>query len=362
MDENDGITRRSSRRSAVDSKHSKNFETLKAIQEARRSGTSIRKHLDGSEVNDVYYTVDENEYEELLKNRPQDNFCEDDDGNGYVDHGVDFFDESDGEEEKAQAKKKAKKEKTKKGGITSFFTGLANTTKPKIDESKVKLNVDDDLMDVLADFSEDQPVEEKPFVSRNQFKRGRESSPPLAPKLVATRNVQLSNAPIRQSSLDSPKVKKSFAPEPPMKKTCPESIPDSLPMDDGGFDDFPEPSFDDQESTTALQEVATQKNTENQKDMLEWPVEEETEAPEEPIEVNVGEEKFYQTKMRKETSLKRQLFVSIGLMHLRMQSKDQAPSISSEKLKWLLDTLRVAALSWRIFTARFTSFQEKRKC
>ncbi|CAJ0930207.1 unnamed protein product, partial [Mesorhabditis belari] len=297
MDENDGITRRSSRRSAVDNKHSKKLETLKAIQEARRSGTSIRKHLDGSEVNDVYYTVDENEYEELLKNRQQDNFVEDDDGNGYVDHGVDFFEESDEEEEKVQAKKKAKKEKTKKGGITSFFTGLTNTNKPKIDESKVTLDVDHDLMDVLADFSEDEPVEERPFVSRNQFKRGRESSPPLAPKLVATRNVQLSNTLVRQSSLDSPQVKKSFALEPPMKKTCPESIPDSLPMDDGGFDDsddYPGPSFDDQEPTPALQEVATQKNTENQKDMMEWPVEEETEAPEEPIEVNVGEEKFYQ--------------------------------------------------------------------
>ncbi|CAJ0565385.1 unnamed protein product, partial [Mesorhabditis spiculigera] len=99
-------TGRRSRRTAATSKKADAFSRFK---EARRSGIS-RQTIDGSDIPDVYEEVNEDEYQEIIKQRQRDNFVDDDDGAGYIDTGLDDF----GDENECQDAKGEKKEKRKR--------------------------------------------------------------------------------------------------------------------------------------------------------------------------------------------------------------------------------------------------------
>ncbi|CAB97239.2 DNA polymerase [Caenorhabditis elegans] len=189
--------RRSSRRCGVSQKKSKELSAIEQLKLARSTGKAYRPELD---VEDVYDTVDDDEYEKIVAKRQKDNFIVDDDGMGYVDNGVDFEDDYEDDYAPSSSKnsnsskkgeKKPKKDK-KKGGLHAFLS--TTSTKKPIDESVVKAEFDDDeevknMLEQLG--SSDEEAEEKPKATpANPFKRGRKFDSPsgsdsLAPRPIA---------------------------------------------------------------------------------------------------------------------------------------------------------------------------------
>ena len=76
------------------------------------------------EEEDIYDDLNEDEYQELVKKRREDNFIEDDDGNGYVDFGQDDWDyaEYSGDEEEMRKRAKGEGGEARKKGV---FNNLA---------------------------------------------------------------------------------------------------------------------------------------------------------------------------------------------------------------------------------------------
>lgn len=74
---------------------------------------------------DVYDDVDETTYQELIKKRREENFIEDDDGNGYVDFGQEDWDDAEySGDENEQMAKRAK-------GVAQRPRGAFNNLAPK---------------------------------------------------------------------------------------------------------------------------------------------------------------------------------------------------------------------------------------
>ncbi|CAI2349198.1 unnamed protein product [Caenorhabditis sp. 36 PRJEB53466] len=225
-------TRRSGRRVVESKKTTKTMSALERLKEARATGKAYRPEL---EVDDVYDTVDDAEYEKIVAKRQQDDFVVDDDGGGYVDHGEDFEDEYEGEyvEDGRKKDKKAKKEKKeKKGGLHAFLSS-ASHKKAVVDEKKVKeaLEEDEDLKDIMGQLEsdDDEVVEETPQRKepRNPFKRGRSEESPtstLAPR---------------------PIVKKAKTLGAHLKKKEPVKIMQKVEMEEDDDEDYGIPVFDD---------------------------------------------------------------------------------------------------------------------
>jgi hypothetical protein len=76
------------------------------------------------EEEDIYDDLNEDEYQELVKKRREDNFIEDDDGNGYVDFGQDDWDDAEysGDEEEMRKRAKGEGGEARKKGV---FNNLA---------------------------------------------------------------------------------------------------------------------------------------------------------------------------------------------------------------------------------------------
>ncbi|CAL2036593.1 unnamed protein product [Caenorhabditis brenneri] len=241
--------RRSSRRCGVSAAKSKELSAIEQLKIARATGRSYNPNLN---VEDVYDTVDDDEYDDIVSKRQNDNFVVDDDGMGYVDTGEDFEEEyedeyeDDGRRGGASSKKdkKAKKEKKekKKGGLHAFLSSTA-TKKTVVDESKVKANLDEDedlknILDQLEDGGSDVEEERPHKVPTNPFKRGRCTESPnsdtLAPRPIAKKAKKSADvtglAPHRFQNTKKPVLQKK-APE-----------PESEHDDD---DDYGVPDFDD---------------------------------------------------------------------------------------------------------------------
>ncbi|MCP9258031.1 DNA polymerase [Dirofilaria immitis] len=78
---------------------------LEEMKRARDTGSVHRVDV-ANLIKPVYEEVDEEEYMKIVRERQRDDFVVDDDGSGYIDHGLDFFDE-----EQRNAIRKARKPK-----------------------------------------------------------------------------------------------------------------------------------------------------------------------------------------------------------------------------------------------------------
>lgn len=199
-------------------------EKLRLLREARKTGRLVVDS--GSEDEEIYDEVDENTYlEHKRKQLMNDDFIVDDDGEGYVDNGVDEWDDStrpqyysDEEEETTTKKRKRKEPKvTKTAQINNFFKPATSTAPTK----KIETNVDDILEDFdVAVPKKKQKKEKKDVfapkttknkVSKNAFSfsttvRKRDDTMPSSPirrnKLSAA-NSDVSS-PVKRSEVSSP--------------------------------------------------------------------------------------------------------------------------------------------------------------
>lgn len=108
-------------------------DKLKELKEARQAGSSLITYSDGEDDQGIYDEVDEETYRERKRNQMMnDDFIVDDNGEGYVDNGVDEWDDStrpkyySDEEEEGTGKKRKKNQKkpvkvAKTSEINNFF-------------------------------------------------------------------------------------------------------------------------------------------------------------------------------------------------------------------------------------------------
>ncbi|KAM3720368.1 DNA polymerase alpha catalytic subunit [Dirofilaria immitis] len=148
MTGNDG--RRSSRRSCVSREQESKNRALEEMKRARDTGSVHRVDV-ANLIKPVYEEVDEEEYMKIVRERQRDDFVVDDDGSGYIDHGLDFFDE-----EQRNAIRKARKpkkdnklDKVKRKAIDSFFR--ASNTKKMKEENAVTVINDPDVEALLSE-------------------------------------------------------------------------------------------------------------------------------------------------------------------------------------------------------------------
>jgi DNA polymerase (pol2) len=138
-------------------------DKLKELREARNAGTSIKPFNEEVEE-EIYDEVDEDTYREHKRNQlMNDDFIVDDDGEGYVDNGVDEWDDStrpkyySDEEEDTQKKRKRKDQKPLKVAKTAQINSFFKPTSAAAPIKKVDTNIDD----ILDDFQDDVPVKKQ---------------------------------------------------------------------------------------------------------------------------------------------------------------------------------------------------------
>ena len=145
-------------------------DKLKQLKEARKAGTSLNISDEEveSEVGEIYDEVDEDTFRShKRKQMMNDDFIVDDDGEGYVDNGVDEWDDStrpnyysDEEVEDNEGSKKRKRQQ-KKPIKTAKTSQINNFFKPKAFTSTAPKpkTVDTSIDDILDDF--DTPMNNK---------------------------------------------------------------------------------------------------------------------------------------------------------------------------------------------------------
>lgn len=150
---------------------------LKELKEARQAGSSLITYSDGEDDHGIYDEVDEDTYRERKRNQMMnDDFIVDDDGEGYVDNGVDEWDDStrpqyyseDEEEENGKKRKKNQKKPVKvakTSEINNFFkSGGFSSSKVK-NPKKIDANIDD----ILEDFLDVKTGIKKSLTTTNTF-------------------------------------------------------------------------------------------------------------------------------------------------------------------------------------------------
>lgn len=130
------------RRTASKRQPHASFAELRKLREAGKTRLST---YEVEQEDDLYEEVDEEAYKKVVRNRlAQDDFVVDDGGEGYVDNGMDDWDDERGryesEEEEAPTGKSAKRKreeeaerkKRQETDISNYFkAGAAATLKPK---------------------------------------------------------------------------------------------------------------------------------------------------------------------------------------------------------------------------------------
>jgi DNA polymerase alpha subunit A len=96
----------------------------------------------------IYDEVTEEEYSRIVQDRINDNFVVDDDGSGYVDHGLDEYDDDfyeSSDEEQYRSKKKRRREEKPESNKNIKHMFLKQNSKPsKKRPTSSNNNVDDD--------------------------------------------------------------------------------------------------------------------------------------------------------------------------------------------------------------------------
>ncbi|VDM95153.1 unnamed protein product [Thelazia callipaeda] len=125
--------RRSSRRSRISDQQELKNRALEAMKRARDIGGVHRVDV-ANLIKPVYEEVDDEEYMKIIQERQTSDFVVDDDGSGYVDHGVDFLDDELYGTKKPK-KLKDRKDKTKRKVIDEFF-GASKLKKTKMEVNR----------------------------------------------------------------------------------------------------------------------------------------------------------------------------------------------------------------------------------
>ncbi|CUM65230.1 uncharacterized protein PRCAT00002861001 [Priceomyces carsonii] len=140
-------------------------EKLRQLREARQAGTSLISYSDDEdETGGIYDEVDEETYRKhKRKQLMNDDFIVDDDGEGYVDNGVDEWDErsrpayySDEEEVEDSSKGNKKRSKKRIQKVTKTAQ-ISNYFKPSDKKSAPSKKVDANIDDILDEFQESTP-------------------------------------------------------------------------------------------------------------------------------------------------------------------------------------------------------------
>ena len=99
-------------------------KALAQLANLKQNGLKRSEQFEVIHEDDVYDDVDEDQYQELVSKRREDNFIEDDDGNGYVDFGQDDWDDEaySGDEEPLSKRAKGAEGAERKRGV---FNNLA---------------------------------------------------------------------------------------------------------------------------------------------------------------------------------------------------------------------------------------------
>ncbi|KAH1004660.1 hypothetical protein HUJ05_005446 [Dendroctonus ponderosae] len=181
----------------------KAFERFKRLKEGNRSKYEV------GEVDSIYETVDEREYENRVLNRQGEDWIVDDDGSGYVEDGREIFDDDLDAESISKAAGKGKGVKRKKAVSDPRSKGnlkcmLANISGKKKEETQIE--DDNTLAEILGEMddapSTSSTIEVKPFVPRKQvaqdyFKKfeSRKVNPPREAAAEAKPHVPIEAAP-----------------------------------------------------------------------------------------------------------------------------------------------------------------------
>lgn len=144
------------------------FAALEKFRNLKQSGSKNKVDVTG-DVDNVYDTVDEKEYSKRVLSRANDDWIEDDNGEGgYYEDGREIFDDDEEEEGPKDSKKKSnkrtrdaeKKEKEVvkgKGSIKNMFSNAA------VKKKEVNVNMADDnvLADILSELKETPEIKPK---------------------------------------------------------------------------------------------------------------------------------------------------------------------------------------------------------
>lgn len=139
-------------------------DKLKKLREARKAGSSVLTYSD-DEDEQIYDEVDETTYREHKRQEMMnDDFIVDDNGEGYVDNGLDEWDDStrpnyySDEEEEAQGKKRKKTKKPVKIAKTAQISHYFQSSKLGGDSGANKKKVNANIDDILVDFEDKKPT------------------------------------------------------------------------------------------------------------------------------------------------------------------------------------------------------------
>ncbi|KAL1921703.1 uncharacterized protein VTP21DRAFT_10345 [Calcarisporiella thermophila] len=151
------------KRRAIDPKPDK----FAKLRELKKSGDKYLKHYKVGDAEEIFEEVNEEDFRSLIRQRQaEDDFVENDDDGGYVDNGLDAWEEepyeeySDEEKEAGSKRKRDKSEKKKtervrsKQMINSFFKKKADSS---IEPKKVTVTQDDSdfMANLLGDLEDD---------------------------------------------------------------------------------------------------------------------------------------------------------------------------------------------------------------
>ncbi|KAK6459207.1 DNA-directed DNA polymerase alpha [Scheffersomyces xylosifermentans] len=162
-------------------------EKLKQLREARQSGTSVAHAAlseDEFEEAGIYDEVDEDTYREhKRKQLMNDDFIVDDDGEGYVDNGVDEWDDStrpqyysDEEVDDRSGKKRKSKNRNLKPTKVAKVAQISNFFKPSSGITAPTKKIDTSIDDILDDFQDAVPVKKVKKETVNVFKNSNKST------------------------------------------------------------------------------------------------------------------------------------------------------------------------------------------
>ncbi|XP_044743890.1 DNA polymerase alpha catalytic subunit [Chrysoperla carnea] len=172
------------------------LERLKQLKEK-----GVKHKYEVKDLENVYDTVDQKEYEQKVWQRQDEDWIVDDDGSGYVEDGREIFDDDlDAESIEAARKDKGKKKKisrnvdtpvTGKGSIQTMFSSMPN----KKSKKEHNINEDDLLNDLLGEIktisTSKLPIKKTSTVTKFQELTSspkiviRDDSPPRITKIKA---------------------------------------------------------------------------------------------------------------------------------------------------------------------------------